>query len=204
MAYRDQDRDRICALRDLAMTAVMQRGRIEPSGGARLAVLKEGGLMIGYRTPFNPLPRIADSAKYEAAAAGKNHWCDAYAIDIWLEDVGKVFSVGWGLDEELRVRRCKPGPWQTTLETIAAAPKFEDMNRSEGLAMARKSTKREAEATKVSTSSQVEAEIEKADGSFDTNKSLRVIEMENRRLRRVISGLMLDKLILAKAAAGKL
>jgi hypothetical protein len=31
-----------------------------------------------------------------------------------------------------------------------------------------------------------------------------VIEMENRRLRRVISGLMLDKLILAKAAAGKL
>lgn len=90
-------------IRDIAVQAVMTRGGFESSGEARLAVLRQDGLMIAYRTPFNPL----------AGAKGD------YGIDIWREQ-GKVFSASWGPGAPLATT-FKPGPWQAIVESLATA-----------------------------------------------------------------------------------
>lgn len=171
MQRQTSDDHRAKALRDLAVLAVARRGALERSGAANLAVLKQDDLMIGYHTPFNPLPKLADSAKYEAALEGNDRAHDAYGIEIWLDDAGKVFSAGWTPSGEMHVRLHKPGAWQSKLEEIAAPQR----------------SRKKAAAPQAAKSQQ-----------------LRVLEQENKNLRRAISGLMLDKLILAKAAAGKL
>jgi hypothetical protein len=204
MKTRHQDDARMHALRDWAMSAVMQRGRFEPSGGAKLAILKEDGLMIGYRTPFNPLPKLRDRAKYEAANRGKNCRTDWYGIDVWLEDVGKVFSVGWGADRELRVHCCKAGPWQLTLERIAASSHKPDRDNVEPVGLSKVTGKAKATPKSARLSDGSPPGDNATTRNFDEGKSMRRIEMENRRLRRVISGLVLDRAILAKAAAGRL
>jgi hypothetical protein len=159
------------SLRDLAVLAVARRGALERSGAANLAVLKQDDLMIGYHTPFNPLPKLSDNAKYAAALGNKDCGREAYGVDIWLEAEGKVFSAGWAPGGDMNVRLFKPGPWQSRLEEIVAASPVI----------------RKVAAPRVAKS-----------------ERLRVLEQENKQLRRTISGLMLDKLILAQAAAGKL
>ena len=174
------------AIRDLAVHAVMTRGELEKSGSARLAVLRDQGLMIGYRTPFNPLPPLSPGARYDAALKGETYSSDPYAIDVWLEDFGKVFSASWTQDDTLKIRLCRPGTWKSTLAAVAVAETVNDQSAAtEEAAMPRK--KRPAN------------DIETAQ-----QKRLKALEIENRKLRREISGLMIDKLILAKAAAGKL
>jgi hypothetical protein len=67
MRLRDRDGAKTRALRDRAKVAVIQRGRFEPCGGARLTIPREGGLMIGIRAPFKLLPKLGETAKYGAA-----------------------------------------------------------------------------------------------------------------------------------------
>ena len=171
MTRRLPDSRKAETLRDLAVLAVARRGAMERSGAANLAVLREDDLMIGYHTPFNPLPKLAESAKYDAALKGRDGMRDTYGIDVWLEAEGKVFSAGWTPGGQMHVRLCKPGAWQARLLELAAP------SRSHQRASAPEAAR---------------------------NRKLRRLEQENRNLRRAISGLMLDKLILTSAAAGKL
>jgi hypothetical protein len=122
MARRKWNETGARELRDAAMQAVMARGGLEPSGGAKLAVLREGDVMIGYRTPFNPLPKPSEALKYKAALAGRTRSHEAYGIDVWSEGSGKVFSAAWTTRDELRVELLKPGAWQDRITALAAPP----------------------------------------------------------------------------------
>jgi hypothetical protein len=110
---------RIMALRDLAVSAAMRRGGFEESGDARLVVLRDAGLMIAYRTPFNPLPPLTDRMKFEAALRGKGAYREPYGVEIWKDKTGKVLSVGWR-DQKPPVVDCyEQGLWEQTLAQIA-------------------------------------------------------------------------------------
>ena len=181
-------------LRDMAVLAVARRGALERSGAASLAILHERGLMIGYHTPFNPLPKMSDSAQYDAACRGKQAAREPYGIEIWLDGAGKVFTAGWTFDSEPHVRLCKRGAWQEVLKNIVHD------TGEEQIVMPSKKKTPEVVAQKDIVAVPVVSAI--PDGA--STQRLRQLEQENKHLRRAISGLMLDKLILAKAAAGKL
>jgi hypothetical protein len=127
------------ALRDLAVRAVMARGALEPRQGSKLAILREKNLMIGYRTPFNPLPEPSEELKYRSAVAGRDTVRAAYGIDIWIEEAGKVFSVRWTLADELTIELVKPGAWQDTVAALSAqgmsGPRSASMARAADRAM---------------------------------------------------------------------
>jgi hypothetical protein len=107
------------SLRDLAVAAAMRYGSFEASGEARLVVMREAGLMIAYRTPFNPLPPLTDSMRFEAAVRGKNAYREPYGIEVWQERLGKVLSIGWRGDNPPVVDQYEYGLWEQTLADIA-------------------------------------------------------------------------------------
>lgn len=111
--------ERLCALRDLAVEAAMQHGSFEASGEARLVVLRAAGLMVTYRTPFNPLPRLTESMKFEAALRGKSAYREPYGIEIWQERLGKVLSIGWRGETTPVVDGYEHGLWEQTLADLA-------------------------------------------------------------------------------------
>jgi hypothetical protein len=185
-AMRRRTAKNVRELRDMAVLAVSRRGALERSGEASLAILHEQGLMIGYHTPFNPLPKMSDSARYDAALQHKQTTRAPYGIEIWLDGAGKVFSAGWAMDGEPQVKLCRSGGWQEVLRNIAnAAPESE------------------FELRKTKTPEIVATE-QPVEPLVCESQRVRQLELENKNLRRAISGLMLDKLILAKAAAGNL
>jgi hypothetical protein len=110
--------NRISELRDRAVHAAMHHGSFETSGEARLLVLNDGGLMITYRTPFNPLPKPTVNMKFEAALRGRRSLREPYGIEIWGK-MGKVFSVGWRGDAPLVVDCYERGSWESALATIS-------------------------------------------------------------------------------------
>jgi hypothetical protein len=110
---------RIEALRDLAVAAAMGRGGFEESGDTKLVVLREAGLMIIYRTPFNPLPAFTDRMKFEAALRGRGAYREPYGIEIWQDKLGKVFSIGWRDGKPVVVDGYEQGVWEQTLAQIA-------------------------------------------------------------------------------------
>lgn len=112
-----QDANRIC---DAAVRLAMDYGNFEKSGDARLIVLRQWGLMIGYHTPFNPLPRLTDEMRYLAAQEGRTAHLQPYGINIWQEDVGKVFSAGWGKGRTLQIDVHRAGGWHDVFEVMAA------------------------------------------------------------------------------------
>ena len=112
--------ERIAALRDLAVVAAMRHGRFETSGDARLVIVHQDGLMIAYRTPFNPLPRFTETMKYEAAMEGRNALKEPYGIEIWEKRRGKVLSVGWRGAAAPVVDGYRNGAWEETLMAIAS------------------------------------------------------------------------------------
>jgi len=109
---------RILALRDMAVSAAMRHGVFEASGEARLVVLRDGGLMITWRTPFNPLPRLSESMKFEAALRGRRGHREPYGIDIWDKN-GKVLSVAWRDDTAITIDSYEPGGWERGLTAIS-------------------------------------------------------------------------------------
>jgi hypothetical protein len=109
---------RIVALRDLAVAAAMRRGGFEESGDTKLVVLREAGLMIIYRTPFNPLPPLTDRMKFDAALRGKGAYREPYGIEIWQDRLGKVLSVGWRDQAPPVVDGYEQGLWEQTLAQI--------------------------------------------------------------------------------------
>jgi hypothetical protein len=118
-AEKNVKTQRVVALRDLAVVAAMRHGCIEVSGEARLVVLREAGLMIAYRTPFNPLPRLTESMRFEAALRGKSAYREPYGIEIWQERLGKVLSVGWRNLDQPVVDNFEHGLWEQGLADIA-------------------------------------------------------------------------------------
>jgi hypothetical protein len=110
--------NRISDLRDKAVHAAMHHGSFEFSGEARLVVLSDGGLMITYRTPFNPLPKPTENMKLEAALRGRLSLREPYGIEIW-DKRGKVFSVGWRGNAPLVVDCYERGSWESALAAIA-------------------------------------------------------------------------------------
>ena len=110
--------DRLLALRDMAVESAMRHGVFEASGEAKLVVLRDGGLMIAYRTPFNPLPRLSESMKFEAALRGKAGHREPYGIDVW-DRKGKVLSLGWRDGGVPIVDGYEPGSWERTLANIS-------------------------------------------------------------------------------------
>jgi hypothetical protein len=112
--------ERILSLRDLAVAAAMHRGSFEASGETRLVVLRDAGLMIAYRTPFNPLPKLTEAMKFDAALRGKSAYREPYGIEIWHEKAGKVLSIGWR-DECLPVvDHFDRGLWEQSLAELAS------------------------------------------------------------------------------------
>ncbi|MGD0190163.1 MAG: hypothetical protein ABSD74_05445 [Rhizomicrobium sp.] len=107
------------SLRNLAVAAAMRYGSFEASGEARLVVMREAGLMIAYRTPFNPLPTLTDSMRFEAAVRGKNAYREPYGIEVWQERLGKVLSIGWRGQNPPVVDHYECGLWEHTLADIA-------------------------------------------------------------------------------------
>jgi hypothetical protein len=97
----------------------MQRGGFEESGDTKLVVLREAGLMIIYRTPFNPLPRLTDRMKFEAALRGKGAYREPYGIEIWRDRLGKVLSVGWRGQNPPVVDAYEQGQWEHALAQMA-------------------------------------------------------------------------------------
>jgi hypothetical protein len=97
----------------------MRRGRFEASGEARLVVLREAGLMIVYRTPFNPLPRFSEEMKFQATLNGKSGYLEPYGIEAWQEGRGKVLSVGWRNGRAPIVDGYEQGVWEQTLAELA-------------------------------------------------------------------------------------
>ncbi len=110
---------RVAVLRNLAVSAAMRHGFFEASGDARLVVLRAAGLMVAYRTPFNPLPPLTENMKFEAALRGKSAYREPYGIEVWLERSGKVLSVGWCDNEPPVVDGYEQGQWEQTLAEIA-------------------------------------------------------------------------------------
>lgn len=111
--------ERVFRLRDLAVAAAMRHGCFEASGEARLVVLREAGLMLTYRTPFNPLPKMTEEMKFEASLRRKNAWREPYGIEIWQERLGKVLSVGWRPDAAPVIDTYEKGLWEQILAEIA-------------------------------------------------------------------------------------
>ena len=111
--------ERVAKLRDLAVGAAMRHGSFEVSGEAKLVVLRETGLMVTYRTPFNPLPKLTESMRFEAALRGKSAHREPYGIEIWQEKLGKVLSIGWRGDNAPVVDGYEKGSWEQTLAEIA-------------------------------------------------------------------------------------
>jgi len=99
-------------MRDAAVDAVMRHGRFERSGDVRLAVLRVGKVMVAYRTPFNPLPRMSGLAKYTAVREGKSALLEPYGIDVWQENYGRVLSLGWRGKEPVVVDLYRAGRWE--------------------------------------------------------------------------------------------
>jgi len=128
--------ERVLALRDLAVAAAMRHGSFEESGDARLIVLREAGLMVAYRTPFNPLPPLTDRMKFEAALRGKNAYREPYGIEIWQERLGKVLSVGWRDRKPPVVDGYEQGLWEQTLVHIAGHDLDSELCRKCALALA--------------------------------------------------------------------
>jgi hypothetical protein len=195
MARQKSNHTKIGELRDLAVQAVMRFGELEQSGNARLAVVRQAGLMIGYRTPFNPLPQPNDGAKYEAALEGKRFWHARYGIDVWLEDAGKVFSAAWNSGGEIDTRLYKPGSWQNTLLSLASRREtpVEPYAHSKILPRKRKShNSKMAPATLVRRLDAMEA------------TRLSELRAENHRLREVVSGPDLDSHSCSQAVCSKL
>jgi hypothetical protein len=118
-AQRPANTDRVASLRDFAVSAAMRHGRFEASGDARLVILHQAGLMIAYRTPFNPLPKFTEGMKFEAALQGRSALREPYGIEIWDKKHGKVLSVGWRGDAAPVVDGYEHGPWEQTLAAIA-------------------------------------------------------------------------------------
>ena len=106
MGRRKTDDTVARGLCDQAVAAVMARGRFELSGEVRLMVLRQAGLMILYRTPFNPLPKAMGD----------------YGIEMRDDTAGKVFSAYWERGGALTVTHFKPGPWQAALGAMTAIP----------------------------------------------------------------------------------
>lgn len=119
-------RVQIQRLRDYAVAVVMNYGRFETSGAARLAVFRSSNLMIAYHTPFNPLPSLDDQAKYFAAQEGRIAHLLPYGIDIWQLDVGKVLSMGWRDGEPPVVDIFRTGKW----EHLFDSPRQSRQNKS--------------------------------------------------------------------------
>lgn len=203
MTFRTTSTERAKAIRDLAVHAVMTRGALEKSGAARLAVLREDGLMIGYRTPFNPLPPLLANARYDAALKGETHRNDPYGIDIWLEDFGKVFSASWDHGSAFNMRLCRSGTWQHSLAAVAVAEMAGAGHQPTTIAQEEHSVPRKPN-TGEGRASRRRAAPTPSEAVDSQRDRLRALEQENKTLRRAISGLMIDKMILAKAAAGKL
>jgi len=111
--------DRVVALRDLAVAAAMRHGRFEASGDAKLVILHRDGLMIAYRTPFNPLPKFTETMKYEAAMDGRHALKEPYGIEVWEKRRGKVLSIGWRGTAAPVVDGYQDGAWEETLVAIA-------------------------------------------------------------------------------------
>lgn len=107
--------ERIAQIRRAAVAAVMRFGKLESSGAAKLAVFRKKDLMIAYRTPFNPLPPLSETAKYLAAREGRIAHLLPYGIDIWQLDVGKVLSAGWRDGEGTVTDLYRPGDWEGIL-----------------------------------------------------------------------------------------
>lgn len=110
---------RVAELRDVAVVTAMRHGAFEVSGDTRLVVVREADLMLTYRTPFNPLPKLTESMRFEAALRGKNAHREPYGIEIWQDRRGKVLSVGWRSGSAPVVDSYERGAWEQTLVHIA-------------------------------------------------------------------------------------
>jgi len=74
--------------------------------------------MVGYHTPFNPLPPLGETAKYWAARDGKIGRLEPYGLDIWELDIGKVLSIGWReLGSPCLVDHMRRTNWETAFES---------------------------------------------------------------------------------------
>lgn len=112
-------RERVIELRDIAVVTAMRHGAFEVSGDTRLVVVREADLMLTYRTPFNPLPKLTESMRFDAAVRGKNAYREPYGIEIWQDRRGKVLSIGWQDGNAPVVDGYERGTWEQTLAHIA-------------------------------------------------------------------------------------
>jgi hypothetical protein len=114
-------RERAIQLRDLAVSMIRERGKLEPAiGDVKLMMFQDRDLRIVYRTPFQQLPRKAvapQHAKYLAAMRGKPSPDSLpYGLDIFCP--AKVLNIEWDDKGRIDVLSYKPGDWEQRLTGI--------------------------------------------------------------------------------------
>ena len=108
--------ERAIAIRDAARDIVAREGKWEEvgiGGGKRIRVRSASfeRIKIVYTTPFQPIPEMSSTMKWQCALHGYDTKRHAYWIDIW-DSWKKVFFVLWNDDEGLTVSSFRRGDWE--------------------------------------------------------------------------------------------
>lgn len=182
-------------LKNLAVLAVMSGGCLESSGRAKLAILREEGLMIAYRTPFNPLPEGALALRDDIPMHGPNLGSEPYAVDVWAEGTGKVLSMGWRDRGNVVTALYRTGTWEEVLAKIAQRARERGQIERSRLSTDAKAARLRA----VRGTEKASAPKRRVRRLPDAALHLKRLERENAKLRELVAAIALDKLILGGA-----
>jgi hypothetical protein len=103
----------VAGVRDLAVAAVKESGVWERWGPINLLTARRGDLQIGYRTPFQQLPKMSHAESYGRALLGGRETLP-YGLDIWHRRI-KVLNLEWNDRGDFEVISYMPGEWEWQL-----------------------------------------------------------------------------------------
>jgi hypothetical protein len=99
-------------LRDAAVVIVKRYGKLEDCGAAKLLIARIGEIVISYRSPFQPLPKLDEKSKYEIARLG-GRLNLSYGLDVWAPK--KVLNIEWDDRGAFEVISFRRGDWESVL-----------------------------------------------------------------------------------------
>jgi hypothetical protein len=118
MTVGDKRLARATALRDLALQAIRARGAWEKAGPTNLMMLRDGEIMVSYRTPFQRLPQLSQKTRYYLALLGGPKPLP-FGLDLWHRRK-KALGIEWDEDGPVALVSFSPGDWEAELEQLVA------------------------------------------------------------------------------------
>ena len=104
--------------RDAALTLLRAKGEWMARGDIPFLMLMELGLTLALRTPFQPLPKGTERAKYMRALEG-GRTILPYGLEVWAPK--KVLDVEWDDTGTVELIGYDPGEWEWRIRAAAAA-----------------------------------------------------------------------------------